>query len=167
MTLVFDIADATRRDFADIQSIYAHHVLHGTGTFEETPPSLEEMLKRHDQILSAGYAWLVARDVLGVLGYGYYNAFRARAAYRFTVEDSIYIRDSVVGQGVGGALMAALLARAAAGGFKQMLAVIGDSGNHGSIALHAKAGFEPAGVMRAVGYKFGRWLDVVTMQKAL
>jgi phosphinothricin acetyltransferase len=152
---------------ADCQAIYAHHVLYGTGTFEEVPPPLEEITARHAAITAAGWPWLVAADASGCLGFGYYAQFRARSAYRFTAEDSVYVRDSVRGQGVGKALVAALLAHAAAAGFTQMLAVIGDSENTGSIGVHASLGFQPAGTMRKVGYKFGRWLDVVTMQKSL
>ncbi|OYV34465.1 MAG: GNAT family N-acetyltransferase [Rhodospirillales bacterium 20-64-7] len=162
-----NILPAAPADIADCQAIYAHHVLHGTGTFEEVPPSVEEMLNRFEANQRAGYAWLVARDASGCLGYGYYGAFRARAAYRFTVEDSVYVRDGVRGQGVGKAIVRALLERAAADGFKQMLALIGDSENTGSIGVHASLGFLPAGTMRKVGYKFERWLDVVTMQKTL
>jgi phosphinothricin acetyltransferase len=162
-----NILPAAPADIADCHAIYAHHVLHGTGTFEEVPPSVEEMLGRFEANQRAGYAWLVARDASGCLGYGYYGAFRARAAYRFTVEDSVYVRDGVRGQGVGKAIVRALLERAAADGFKQMLALIGDSENTGSIGVHASLGFLPAGTMRKVGYKFERWLDVVTMQKTL
>lgn len=161
------IADATDADLAEIQAIYAHHVLHGTGTFEEVPPSLEEMTRRHAAGIGAGYAWLACRDATGVLGYAYYGPFRARSAYRHIVEDSVYVRPDVRGQGLGKALVAALIARAEADGFRQMLALIGDSENAGSIGMHASLGFARAGVMRAVGVKFGRWLDVVIMQRAL
>jgi phosphinothricin acetyltransferase len=162
-----DILPAHESHFADIQSIYAHHVLYGTGTFEEIPPSLEEMIARFHANQQAGHAWLVARDATGCLGYGYYGAFRARAAYRFTVEDSIYVREGVRGQGVGKAILAALLAHARPAGVQQMLSLIGDSENAGSIGLHASLGFLPMGTMRKVGFKLGRWLDVVIMQKAL
>jgi phosphinothricin acetyltransferase len=116
---------------------------------------------------AAGFAWLVARDESGILGFGYYGRFRDRAAYRFTVEDSVYVRDGVRGQGVGKAVVAVLLERARSGGFKQMLALIGDSENTASIGVHASLGFTQVGIMRKVGFKFDRWLDVVTMQKAL
>jgi phosphinothricin acetyltransferase len=151
----------------EIQSIYAYHVLHGTGTFEEIPPSIEEMTSRYSTGLASGYTWLVASDATGVLGYGYYGAFRHRSAYDYTVEDSVYVRDDVRGQGVGKALVADLLRRAQAAGFRQMLAVIGDSENTGSIGMHASLGFSRAGILRATGIKFGRWLDVVIMQKSL
>jgi phosphinothricin acetyltransferase len=154
-------------DLPEIQAIYAYHVLHGTGTFEEIPPGIEEMRKRCQEGLAAGYDWVAARDATGVLGYGYYGAFRHRSAYDWTVEDSVYVRDDVRGQGVGKALVAALLHAAEARGFRQMLALIGDSENIGSIGVHASLGFQRAGVMRACGVKFGRWLDVVIMQRAL
>lgn len=162
-----DVQDAQDADLAEIQAIYAHHVLAGTGTFEEVPPSLEEMTVRFNANQAAGHVWLVAHDASGCLGFGYYGAFRARAAYRFTVEDSIYVREGVRGQGVGKALLAALILRARAAGFRQMLALIGDSENAGSIGVHASLGFLPVGTMRKVGFKLERWLDVVTMQKAL
>jgi L-amino acid N-acyltransferase YncA len=162
-----EIRPATLSDLADCQAIYAHHVLYGTGTFEEVPPSLEEITARHGAITAEGWAWLVAADASGCLGFGYYAQFRARSAYRFAAEDSVYVRDSVRGQGVGKALVAALLDHARTAGFTQMLAVIGDSENTGSIGVHASLGFQAAGTMRRVGYKFDRWLDVVTMQKSL
>jgi phosphinothricin acetyltransferase len=161
------ISDAIDADMPEIQAIYAHHVLHGTGTFEEIPPSLEEMRARRDAGREAGYAWLVSRDATGVVGFAYYGAFRQRSAYRFIVEDSVYVRDDVRGQGVGKALVAALVARAEAAGLRQMLALIGDSENIGSIGMHASLGFTRTGVLRAVGVKFGRWLDVVIMQRTL
>jgi len=161
------ITDAAASDLPEIAAIYAHHVLHGTGTFEEVPPSIEEISARHAAGIAAGHVWLVARDATGVLGYAYYGAFRARSAYRFIAEDSVYVREDQRGQGVGKALVAALLARAQAAGIRQMLALIGDSDNIGSIGMHASLGFARAGVMRAVGWKFDRWLDVVIMQKTL
>ena len=161
------ITDAAASDLPEIAAIYAHHVLHGTGTFEEVPPSIEEISARHAAGIAAGHVWLVARDATGVLGYAYYGAFRARSAYRFIAEDSVYVREDQRGQGVGKALVAALLARAQAAGIRQMLALIGDSDNIGSIGMHASLGFTRAGVMRAVGWKFDRWLDVVIMQKTL
>ncbi|MBR0657518.1 GNAT family N-acetyltransferase [Plastoroseomonas arctica] len=155
-------------DIPAITAIYAHHVLHGTGTFEETPPSEAEIAARIAKVQEAGAAWLTALAEDGsIAGYGYYAALRDRSAYRYTVEDSIYIRDDVRGQGVGKALVAALLDHATAAGRRQMIAVIGDSENTGSIGLHLSLGFRQIGVQKAVGIKFGRWLDVVLMQKAL
>lgn len=162
-----DIMDAQDADLPSIQSIYAHHVLTGTGTFEDIPPSLEEMEARYAAKRQSGFAWLIASDASGVLGFGYYGPFRDRAAYRFTVEDSVYVRDGVRGQGVGKALVAELLNRARIAGFKQMLALIGDSENTASIGMHASLGFQHSGTMRKVGQKFDRWLDVVIMQKGL
>ncbi len=161
------IRAATPADLADCQAIYGFHVLHGTGSFEAAPPPLEAMVERYEKIIGAGQPWLLAEDASGTLGFGYYGPFRERAAYRFTAEDSLYVSEAARGQGVGKALLAALLADAAARGIREMLALIGDSANLGSIGVHASLGFVEVGVMRRVGYKFGRWLDVVTMQKSL
>lgn len=162
-----DIRDAQATDLPSIQAIYAHHVLTGTGTFEEVAPSLEELTARFETNIAAGFAWLVAGDASGILGFGYYGRFRDRAAYRHTVEDSVYVRDGVRGQGVGKALVGTLVERARAARFKQMLALIGDAENTASIGVHASLGFHHCGIMRKVGYKFERWLDVVIMQKRL
>ena len=161
------IRPAETADFPEIQAIYAHHVLHGTGTFEEVPPSSEEMVQRWRKINASSWAWLVAADATGVIGYGYYQQIRERSAYRFTAEDSIYVRDDVRGQGVGKALVTALLEAATAAGFRQMIAVIGDSENIGSIGVHTSLGFAKVGVLKSTGLKFGRWLDTVYMQRAL
>ena len=161
------IRPATDADIPEIQSIYAHHVLTGTGTFEEAPPSVEETLARFRKVVEHGWCWLVAADATGVVGYGYYTQFRDRSAYRFCVEDSIYVREDVRGQGVGKALVQKLIEDATARGFRQMIAVIGDSENTGSIGVHATLGFQMAGTLKAVGLKFGRWLDIVSMQRAL
>ncbi len=154
-------------DIAEIQAIYAHHVLHGTGTFEEIPPSVEEMIQRWQNVTSKGWAWLVTADATGVAGYGYYQQIRDRSAYRYTAEDSIYIRDDVRGQGVGKSMVKALLEAATDAGFRQMIAVIGDSENVGSIGVHTSLGFRQVGLLHATGLKFGRWLDTVYMQRAL
>ncbi len=161
------IRPAEAADFPEIQAIYAHHVLHGTGTFEEIPPSIEDMIQRWQKIVGNTWTWLVAADATGVIGYGYYQQIRDRSAYRFTAEDSIYVRDDVRGQGVGKALVIALLEAATAAGFRQMIAVIGDSENIGSIGVHTSLGFNKAGVLKSTGLKFGRWLDTVYMQRAL
>ncbi|MCS6891768.1 MAG: GNAT family N-acetyltransferase [Rhodovarius sp.] len=154
-------------DLEAITAIYAYHVLHGTGTFEEDPPSLEEMRERVQRVTAAGNAWLVATGESGVLGFAYFAQYRDRSAYRFTAEDSVYVRNDVRGQGVGKALAAALVDAAARRGYRQMIAVIGDSENVGSIGLHLSVGFRQVGILRAVGFKFGRWLDVVLMQRPL
>jgi phosphinothricin acetyltransferase len=157
----------TEADIPEIQSIYAHHVLTGAGTFEEVPPSVEEMSDRVAKVLQRSWSWLVATDATGVLGYAYYTQFRDRSAYRFCAEDSVYVREDVRGQGVGKALVARLIDEATAAGMRQMIAVIGDSENTGSIGVHASLGFHMVGTMRAAGIKFGHWVDVVTMQRAL
>lgn len=161
------IRAAKSSDIPEIQAIYAHHVLNGTGTFEETPPSVEEMSARWSNVTGKGWSWLVATDTTGVAGYGYYQQIRDRSAYRFTAEDSIYVRDDVRGQGVGKALVVALIQAATEAGFRQMIAVIGDSENIGSIGVHTSLGFRKVGVLHATGLKFGRWLDTVYMQRAL
>ncbi len=162
-----EIRPASDADIGEIQSIYAHHVLTGSGTFEEEPPSVEEMTERFRKVASAGWPWLVATDATGVLGYAYYTQFRDRSAYRYCVEDSVYVREDVRGQGVGKALVAQLIEAATAAGVRQMIAVIGDSENVGSVGVHASLGFQMVGTMRAIGLKFGRWVDVVTMQRSL
>ncbi|MGC8476162.1 MAG: GNAT family N-acetyltransferase [Acetobacteraceae bacterium] len=161
------IRPADPADIPEIQAIYAHHVLTGTGSFEEIPPSVEAMEARFDKVRGHGWPFLVSTDASGILGYAYAAQFRDRSAYRFALEDSVYVRQDQRGQGVGKALVAALIAEAEAAGFRQMLAVIGDSENVGSIGLHASLGFQRVGLLRAVGLKFGRWLDVVYMQRAL
>jgi L-amino acid N-acyltransferase YncA len=161
------IREATASDLPAITAIYAHHVLTGTGTFEETPPDEAEMAARLAKVQGAGCAWLVAEHEGVITGYGYYAQIRDRSAYRFTAEDSIYVRQDVRGMGVGKALVLALLEHATARGFRQMIAVIGDSENVGSIGLHSSLGFRQIGTMKSVGLKFGQWVDVVTMQRAL
>lgn len=162
-----DTRPATYDDLPEIQAIYAHHVLHGTGTFEEVPPSVEEMAARFAAGTAKGWCWLVATDATGVLGYAFYVQHKDRSAYRYTAEDSVYVRDDVRGQGVGKALVAHLIEHASGQGFRQMVAVIGDAENVGSIGVHASLGFTRVGLLRAAGLKFGRWLDVVTMQRPL
>ncbi len=162
-----DIRPATEADLPEIQAIYAHHVLNGTGTFEEIPPSIEEMTRRFAATTGRGWAWLVATDATGIIGYSYFTQIRDRSAYRYSAEDAIYVRDDVRGQGVGKALVAQLLIAAEAAGFRQMIAVIGDSENVGSIGVHASLGFQRIGTLRSVGLKFGRWLDAVYMQRPL
>lgn len=161
------IRPATSSDIPEIQAIYAHHVLHGAGTFEEIPPSVEEMQGRYQAIVDKRWSFLVAADATGVLGYAYFTQMRDRSAYRYTAEDSIYVREDVRGQGVGKALVQQLLSDATAAGFRQMIAIIGDSENVGSIGVHASLGFLRAGLLRASGFKFGGWVDTVYMQRAL
>lgn len=161
------IRDATSDDIPGVHAIYAHHVRQGLGTFETEAPTLDEMRRRHAQITGDGFPYLVAEDAGRLLGYAYANHFRTRAAYRNTVEDSIYVAPGDAGRGVGKALLGALIERCTALGLRQMLALIGDSGNAGSIGVHRSCGFDHAGVMNAVGWKFDRWVDVVIMQRAL
>lgn len=154
-------------DLPALTAIYAHHVLHGTGTFELEPPDEAEMARRHADVTGKGLPWLVAEEAGVVLGYAYANHFRPRRAYRFCLEDSIYLAPTAQRRGVGRLLLAELLARSEALGARQMLAVIGDAANAGSIGVHRALGFEPAGVLKAAGWKFDQWRDVVLMQKAL
>ena len=154
-------------DLPAIASIYGWHVLHGTGTFELAAPTLEDLAARRDAVLEAGLPWLVAERAGSVRGFAYASHFRARRAYRFCVEDSIYLAADALRQGLGRLLLAELLARCEAAGARQMLAVIGDSANHASLALHRALGFEPAGLIKSGGWKQQRWIDVVLMQKQL
>mgnify|MGYP000178540281 FL=1 len=154
-------------DLPAITDIYGWNVLHGTGTFELDVPDQPEMARRRDDVLGKGLSWLVAERGGVVLGYAYANHFRPRRAYRFCLEDSIYLADAARGQGVGTLLLAELVTRCEAAGARQMLAVIGDSANAGSIGVHRALGFEHTGILRSAGWKFGRWLDVVLMQKPL
>ena len=159
---------ATASDVPVITAVYAHHVLHGLGTFEETPPDEHEMAERFLTVIGAGHPWLVAEDKHGaILGYAYATPFRPRSAYRFTVENSVYVAPDAHRRGAGRALLEALIAACRTLGKREILAVIGDSGNAGSIGLHAACGFEHTGQFRNVGFKHGRWLDVVFMQKTL
>lgn len=155
------------RDIDAIQAIYARHVLTGLGSFEEVPPDAAEMARRHGEVRGLGLPWLVAEAEGRLLGYCYANLYRARSAYRFTVEDAVYVDIEIQRRGVGRALLRALIDETSRLGYRQMIAVIGDSGNAGSIALHERAGFRMAGAVEAVGFKFGRWVDIVLMQRAL
>lgn len=161
------VRDAYEADMDAVLAIYTHHVLHGLATFEETPPSLDEMKARRRAVLAAGLPYLVAESAGRVVGYAYATAYRPRPAYRFSIEDSVYVADGLGGQGIGSALLRDLIARCETGPWRQMLAVIGNSGNEGSIALHRRMGFEEAGVFRSVGFKLGRWVDTVLMQRPL
>jgi len=154
-------------DMAQIAAIYAHHVRHGLASFEEVPPDVPELARRRAEIVARGLPYLVAAEGDGVLGYAYAGPYRARSAYRFTVEDSIYVHPARTGRGIGRRLLPALIAACARAGARQMVAVIGDSANAPSIALHAANGFREAGTLHAVGFKLGRWLDSVLMQRAL
>ena len=158
---------AARGDVAAIAAIYADHVRTGTATFEFDPPDTAEMLRRWRDVTTAGLPYLVAVAGGEVIGYAYAGPYRPRPAYRFTVEDSIYLRADAQGRGVGRALLAELIDESARAGARQMVAVIGDAANEASIRLHAALGFRQVGVLSSVGNKFARWLDVVLMQRAL
>ena len=161
------VRDSRDDDLPRIQAIYAHHVLHGTGTFELEPPTLDEMGRRRADVLGKNLPWLVIERGGQVLGFAYGNWFKPRPAYRFSVEDSIYLAPDALGQGLGRQLMGELLVQLERRGIRKVMAVIGDSANAGSLGLHRSAGFEPAGTIEACGWKFGRWLDIVLMQKSL
>jgi len=150
-----------------VTSIYAQHVLHGLASFEEVPPSVDEMHARRAGVLQLGLPYLVAEIDGRVVGYSYATAYRSRPAYRYTIEDSVYVADGLNARGIGTALLAELIARCERGPWRQMLAVIGDSGNAGSIALHRRLGFTPAGNLTSVGFKLGRWVDSIFMQRVL
>lgn len=161
------IRPSTEHDLDAITRIYGHHVLHGTGTFETTPPTSDEMAARRADVLSKGLPWLVVEEDGVVLGYAYGNWFKPRPAYRFSVEDSIYMAPEAAGKGLGRALLAELLAALERAGIRKVMAVIGDSANAGSIGVHRALGFERVGVVQSCGWKFGRWLDIVMMQRSL
>ncbi|HZF80744.1 MAG TPA: GNAT family N-acetyltransferase [Rubrivivax sp.] len=161
------IRPSTREDIPAFTSIYAHAVVNATGSFELEAPDATEMARRRDDVLAKQLPWLTAHSGREVLGYAYASLFRPRRAYRFSVEDSIYIAPRARGRGVGRLLLTELIARCEALGARQMLAVIGDSANRASVTLHLAQGFEPVGTFKNVGHKFGRWLDVVLMQRAL
>lgn len=161
------IRDALESDAEALAAIYGHHVLHGFGTFEEVPPSAADMEARRLAVIERGLPYLTAETEGRILGFAYAGPFRPRAAYRYTVEDSVYIAPNAIGQGVGKALLEAVLINCEAMGLHQVVAVIGDSGNAASIGLHRSLGFLPAGVGEGFGYKHGRWVDIVWMRKPL
>jgi L-amino acid N-acyltransferase YncA len=154
-------------DVRAITALYGWHVAHGTGTFETESPDAAEMARRRADVLAKGLPWLVLEHSGEVMGFAYANPFRPRPAYRFSLEDSVYLAADVAGHGFGRLLLAELLARCEDTGARQMMAVIGDSANAGSIGVHRSLGFEHVGVLRAAGRKFDRWLDVVLMQRKL
>jgi len=161
------VRPAVPEDLPAILAIYSHHVLHGLASFEEKPPPLEELRRRFDDVRVRGLPWLAA-DFGGVMaGYGYCAPYRSRSAYRYALEDSVYVKSGLEGRGVGAALLAALIEESERLGYRQMVAVIGDSAHAASINLHASAGFLRVGTLRSVGFKFGRWVDSVLMQRPL
>jgi len=161
------IRPAQPRDLAAITRIYDHAVRHGTASFEIEPPDEREMARRYEALRAGGYPYLVAELDGAIVGYAYAGPYRARAAYRWSVEDTIYVAPSSQRRGIGRALLERLIADAEAGGFRQMIAVIGDSANASSIELHRAAGFRMVGTFDNVGFRFGRWLDSVLMQRPL
>ncbi|MET0338926.1 MAG: N-acetyltransferase family protein [Caulobacter sp.] len=162
-----NIRPATAADAPAIAEIYADACLNGFGTFEEVPPSADEIVTRMTGVQSRGLPYLVAEEDGEILGYAYAGPFRLRAAYRYTVEDSVYISPKAKGRGVGRAVLGAVLDACAAMGLRQVMAIIGDTDNAGSIGLHKAMGFEPVGTFRDVGFKQERWVDIVLMQKSL
>ena len=161
------VRSAREADLPAIQAIYAHHVMRGLASFEEVPPSVSELRARREAVLALGLPYLVAELDGAVAGYSYAAMYRARTAYRYTIEDSVYIAEGLAGKRIGTALLSELIARCEAGPWRQMLAVIGDSANAASIALHRSLGFSMTGTLPSVGFKFGRWVDSVIMQRAL
>ena len=161
------IRPSTDTDIPAITAIYAHHVLHGTGTFETDPPSAQDMAARRSDVLSKNLPYLVVEDETGVLGFAYCNWFKPRPAYRYSAEDSIYLAPSARGKGLGKLLLTELMAQAERRGVRKLIAVIGDSANQGSVGLHKVCGFNHVGLLANCGWKFDRWLDVVLMDNTI
>lgn len=161
------IRPALAQDMPAVTAIYAHHVRHGTGTFEIDPPTESDMLARHADVISRGLPYLVTEHAGRVAGFAYCNWFKPRPAYRFSAEDSIYLAPDSHGLGLGRLLLAELATQAERAGVRKLIAVIGDSANAGSIGVHRALGFNHVGVLASCGWKFDRWLDVVLMEKAL
>jgi L-amino acid N-acyltransferase YncA len=154
-------------DLPAITAIYAHHVLHGTGTFETDPPSLADMTARRADVLARGLPYLVAEHAGTVVGFAYGNWFKPRPAYRYSVEDSIYLAPDQAGKGLGRALLGELLVHLEAAGIRKVMAIIGDSANAASVGLHRASGFTQVGIVESCGWKFGAWRDIVIMQKTI
>jgi len=161
------IRPATEKDMAATQEIYSHYVLHSTASFEEEPPTVAEMTARWQRVQSRGLPYLVATHRNQVVGYAYAGPFRERSGYRYTIEDSVYVSEDFRGRDVGNELMTELIERCTALGFRQMIAVIGDSTNASSLALHSRHGFFVVGALSSTCFKFGRWVDAVLMQRIL
>jgi L-amino acid N-acyltransferase YncA len=158
---------ASEADMAAVRDIYTHYVLHSLATFEETPPTIEEMLARRRASVDLGLPYLVAEAEAKILGFAYATAYRPRPAYRFAIEDSIYVADGLGGHGIGSALLNELIIRCERGPWRQMVAIVGDSANSASIALHRRFGFQLAGTLRSIGFKDGRWVDTPILQRTL
>ena len=159
--------EATPADLPAIQAIYAQHVADGLASFEEDPPPVEEMRRRFNEVRQRSLPYLTAEFAGQVAGYGYCTLYRSRSAYRYALEDSIYVRKDMVGRGIGRLLLAELISRCEGLGYRQMIAVIGDSANAASIGVHASLGFLRVGTLRSTGFKLGRWVDSVLMQRPL
>ena len=162
-----EVRPATPADLGAVHAIYAHHVLKGLASFEEVPPTRDEIERRYRDVIGQQLPWIVAQYGDTVAGYGYCALYRTRSAYRYSLEDSIYVHPEMHGRGIGGAILADLMGRCEALGYRQIIAVIGDSAHAASINLHASAGFVRVGTLRSVGFKFGRWVDSVIMQRPL
>lgn len=167
MTHPVILRDANEDDMPVVLGIYAHHVIHGSASFELEPPTVEQMRQRRADVCAYGLPYLVAEHDGQVVGYGYATLYRPRPAYRFTVEDSVYVREDMSGLGIGQALLSRVIERCIEGGRRQMVAIIGNSENLASIRLHERQGFRKVGVFESVGFKHGRWLDTVIMQREL
>jgi L-amino acid N-acyltransferase YncA len=164
---VVTLRAATEDDVPAIQAIYAHHVVTGLASFEESPPAIDEMHRRYAEVSGRGLPYLVAARGARVVGFGYCAPYRARSAYRFALEDSVYVARGCERQGIGRTLLAELIARCERLGYRQLIAVIGDSAHVASVGLHASLGFLRVGTLRSVGYKLGRWVECVIMQRPL
>lgn len=167
LTASLTLRPAREADMAAVQLIYGDHVRHGLASFEETPPDVEEMRTRFRTLTGQSFPYIVAERDGQVLGYSYAGPYRSRSAYRFTIENSVYVDRQCAGQGIGRALLSELIARCEKGPWRQMIAIIGNSSNTASIALHESLGFRLVGVLREVGFKHGQWVDTVLMQKEL
>lgn len=165
--MAVELRPAAPADLPAIHAIYAHHVLHGLASFEEEPPGVEELTRRFRDVTRKGLPYLVAEYGYEVAGYGYCAPYRTRSAYRYALEDSIYLRHDMTGRGIGKRLLEELIRRCEGLGYRQIIAVIGDSANAASIGVHAACGFLRVGTLRSVGFKFGRWVDSVYMQRPL
>lgn len=161
------IRPSRSEDISTITAIYAHHVLHGTGTFETEPPDVNDMAARRADVLSKGLPYLVAEEDGKIAGFAYGNWFKPRSAYRYSVEDSIYLAPGLQRKGLGRALLAELLAQCETAGIRKVMAIVGDTANAGSVGVHLAVGFKQVGVIEACGWKFGAWRDIVIMQKTL
>ena len=160
------VRDSLESDVAEIQAIYAHHVLHGTASFELTPPTLDDMRQRRADVVAKNLPYLVAEQNGPVVGYASVTLYRPRPAYRFTVEDSVYVREGLAGQGIGSLLLSEIIKICTAKGYRQLMAVVGDA-SPPSVSLHQRHGFTLAGTFKSVGYKFGAWRDTAMLQRPL